>query len=171
MASGLFSNFSPWHIPAVFLGTTFTLGGLLPLRAPERAMREYGLPEGIVKSEPAQLAFGIYGSRVAAYGVALWTFYLRGEYHVVDTLLSLLFWWGTADLWICIKSGVPRTVPQMTTSPPITPPIIAPRFVEEPTDDELSSEELLLASAEVLCTVCVVLNVVSLETTDEVFDV
>ncbi|KAH7200228.1 centromere kinetochore component CENP-T-domain-containing protein [Fusarium oxysporum] len=109
MASGLFSNVSPWHIPAMFMGTAFTLGGLLPLRAPDRAMREYGLPEGIVRSEPAQLAFGIYGTRVAAYGVALWTFYLRGEYHVVDTLMSLLFLWGAADCWICIKAGVPRT--------------------------------------------------------------
>ncbi|KAI7761343.1 hypothetical protein LZL87_002158 [Fusarium oxysporum] len=109
MASGLFSNVSPWHIPAIFMGTAFTLGGLLPLRAPDRAMREYGLPEGIVRSEPAQLAFGIYGTRVAAYGVALWIFYLRGEYHVVDTLMSLLSLWGAADCWICIKAGVPRT--------------------------------------------------------------
>ncbi|RBQ70670.1 hypothetical protein FVER14953_02448 [Fusarium verticillioides] len=109
MASGLFSGVSPWHIPAMFIGTAFTLGGLLPLRAPDHAMREYGLPEGIARSEPAQLAFGIYGTRVAAYGVALWTFYLRGEYHVVDTLMSLLFLWGVADCWICIKAGVPGT--------------------------------------------------------------
>ncbi|KAF5685764.1 hypothetical protein FCIRC_3253 [Fusarium circinatum] len=109
MASVMFSNVSPWHIPAMFIGTAFTLGGLLPLRAPDRAMREYGLPEGIARSEPAQLAFGIYGTRVAAYGVALWTFYLRGEYHVVDTLMSLLCLWGAADCWICIKAGVPRT--------------------------------------------------------------
>ncbi|CAJ0548240.1 Ff.00g049940.m01.CDS01 [Fusarium sp. VM40] len=109
MASGLFSDFSPWHIPAMFIGTAFTLGGLLPFRAPARAMREYGLPEGIVRSEPAQTAFAIYGSRVSAYGLALWTFYLRREYHVVDTLLSMLFWWGVADLWVCLKAGAPRT--------------------------------------------------------------
>ncbi|KAF4952086.1 hypothetical protein FSARC_12718 [Fusarium sarcochroum] len=109
MASGLFSNFSPWHIPACFIGTAFTLGGLLPFRAPYRAMREYGLPEGIARSEPAGLAFAIYGARVSAYGVALWLFYLRRRYDVVDTLMSLLFWWGVADLWICLKAGATKT--------------------------------------------------------------
>lgn len=93
----------------MFIGTAFTLGGLLPFRAPARAMREYGLPEGIVRSEPAQTAFAIYGSRVSAYGLALWTFYLRREYHAVDTLMSMLFWWGVADLWVCLKAGAPRT--------------------------------------------------------------
>ncbi|KAI1067862.1 hypothetical protein LB507_010514 [Fusarium sp. FIESC RH6] len=109
MASGLFSNLSPWHIPAVFIGTTFTLGGLLPFKYPHRAMREYGLPEGIVRSEPAHAAFAIYGSRVSAYGLAIWLFYLRREYHVVDTLMSLLVWWGIADLWLCLKVGAPGT--------------------------------------------------------------
>ncbi|KAF5019479.1 hypothetical protein F66182_8518 [Fusarium sp. NRRL 66182] len=105
MASGAFSNFSPWHIPALFIGTAFTLGGLLPFRAPARAMREYGLPEGIARSEPAQTAFAIYGSRVSTYGLALWTFYLHRDYDVVDTLLGFLVFWGVADGWICLKAG------------------------------------------------------------------
>ncbi|GKU04322.1 efflux pump antibiotic resistance [Fusarium langsethiae] len=109
MASGLFSDFSPWHIPALFIGTAFSLGGLLPFRSPARAMREYGLPEGIARSETAHTAFAIYGSRVSAYGLAIWLFYARRQYDVVDTLMSLLFWWGAADLWICLKAGAPST--------------------------------------------------------------
>uniref|UniRef100_A0A098DED3 Uncharacterized protein n=3 Tax=Gibberella zeae TaxID=5518 RepID=A0A098DED3_GIBZE len=112
MASGLFANLSgisAWHIPAIFIGTAFTLGGLLPFRSPARAMREYGLPEGIARSEPAQTAFAVYGSRVSAYGLAIWLFYLRRQYDVVDTLLSLLVWWGTADLWICMRAGALST--------------------------------------------------------------
>jgi hypothetical protein len=58
------------------------------------------LPEGIARSEPAHTAFAIYGSRVSGYGLAIWIFYLRRQYHVVDTLMSLLFWRGAADLWI-----------------------------------------------------------------------
>ncbi|CEI61087.1 hypothetical protein FVEN_g13061 [Fusarium venenatum] len=109
MASGLFSDFSLWHIPAVFVATAFTFGGLLPFISPARAMREYGLPERIANSQPAHTAFAIYGSRVSAYGLALWYFYLSGQYSTVDTLISLTFWWGAADLYVCLKAGAPGT--------------------------------------------------------------
>lgn len=43
------------------------------------AIREYGLPEHIAKSEEAQAAFIIYGSRMTAWGMAMWIFYLRNN--------------------------------------------------------------------------------------------
>lgn len=56
-------------------------------------------------------------------------------------------------------------------SPPMTPPIMAPRLGEELPDDESSSEELLIASVEALCVISVVLDAVSLEVTEDVCDV
>ncbi|KAG8671750.1 hypothetical protein FPOAC2_05108 [Fusarium poae] len=109
MASGLFSDFSPWHIPAVFIATAFTFGGLLPFVSPARAIREYGLPERVANSQHAHTAFAIYGSRVTAYGILLWLCYLRRQYEMVDTLLSFLLLWGVADLYVCLKAGAPGT--------------------------------------------------------------
>ncbi|KAI8722445.1 hypothetical protein NCS52_00388400 [Fusarium sp. LHS14.1] len=107
MASGAFSSFSPWHIPPLFIASAFTLGGLLPFVNPARAIREFGLPEGIARSQPAHTCFAVYGSRVSIMGVSMWIFYLRGELKTLDTLMALLFWAGVADGYLCWKEGVP----------------------------------------------------------------
>lgn len=58
-------------------------------------------------------------------------------------------------------------VPQMTTSPPMTPPMIGPRLSEEPSGGPLS-EKVLLTSAEVVGAIPVLLDVVLLGSTDDV---
>src|SRR5689334_2041826 len=58
-------------------------------------------------------------------------------------------------------------VPQMTTSPLMTPPMIGPRLFEEASEGP-SSEEVLLTSAEVLCAAPVLLVVVFLGSADDV---
>lgn len=101
------TSISPWHIPPLFIATAFTLGGLLPLYAPRRAMLEYGLPERIAAAPAAHTPFAIYGSRTTILGVALWIFYLRGQLREVDTLLGLLVGAGAVDGYLCWKEGVP----------------------------------------------------------------
>ncbi|KAM5349469.1 hypothetical protein ACJ41O_005974 [Fusarium nematophilum] len=100
-------SFSAWHIPPLFIATAFTLGGLLPFWNPSRAMREYGLPDRIATSQTAHTPFAIYGSRVSILGVAMWTFYLRGDFRSLDTIMGLLLGAGVADGYLCWKEGVP----------------------------------------------------------------
>ncbi|KAH7160666.1 hypothetical protein EDB81DRAFT_782735 [Dactylonectria macrodidyma] len=100
-------SFSPWHIPPLFIATAFTFGGLLPFWNPSRAIREYGLPDRIATSRDAHTCFAIYGSRTSIFGVALWTFYLRGDFKALDTLMGLLVGAGAFDGYLCWKEGVP----------------------------------------------------------------
>ncbi|KAF4470252.1 efflux pump antibiotic resistance [Fusarium albosuccineum] len=112
------SNFSPLHIPPLVIATGFTLGGgLLPLWNSSRAMREYGLPERFVASKQAHTPFILYGNRTSIIGAALWIFYFRQDYRSVDTIMSLLFWAGAADGYLCWKEGVPgRALFRFTSS-------------------------------------------------------
>jgi hypothetical protein len=107
MASLNLPAFSAWHIPPLFIATTFTLGGLLPFFNPRRAMREFGLPESLASSPAAHTPFAVYGSRMTLLGMALWTFYLRGDLRAIDTIMSLLLVAGVADGYVCWKEGVP----------------------------------------------------------------
>lgn len=95
------------HIPALFVGTAFVLGGGLPFWSAESAMRHFGLPAGRAAQEPAQAVFPIYGSRVQIHGLCIWIFYLQGNLAVVDTLLAVLVYAGMVDWWICRREGVP----------------------------------------------------------------
>lgn len=62
-------------------------------------------------------------------------------------------------------------VPQITTSPPMTPPMMAPTLGEGLPDESPSSEELLVPSVEALFVISVVLDDVSLEMTKDIRDV
>ncbi|CAG9952196.1 unnamed protein product [Clonostachys rosea f. rosea IK726] len=99
--------FSPRHIPPLFIATAFTLGGLLPLWNPARAIREYGLPERVAESPTAHSPFAAYGSRTTIIGVVMWTLYIRREYRSLDTVMSLLLFAGGVDGYLCWKEGVP----------------------------------------------------------------
>lgn len=59
------------------------------------------------------------------------------------------------------------TVAQITTSPPRTPPMMAPRLFGESLE-ESSSDELLVVSVEVFSAAWTVLDIVSVGTTDDV---
>ncbi|KAH6999129.1 hypothetical protein EDB80DRAFT_60611 [Ilyonectria destructans] len=100
-------RFSPWHIPPLFIATTFTFGGMLPFWKPARAIQEFGLPDHIAKSREAHTCFAAYGSRMSMFGIAIYTFYFRGDHRSLDTILSLLVVAGAADGYLCWKEGVP----------------------------------------------------------------
>ncbi|KAI9152317.1 hypothetical protein HJFPF1_09547 [Paramyrothecium foliicola] len=98
-------TFSPWHIPPLFIATTFTFGGILPFYRPARAIQEFGLPAHIVASREAHSTFAIYGSRMSMLGLLIYSSYFRSDFKTLDTILQLLVIAGTADGWICWKEG------------------------------------------------------------------
>lgn len=79
--------FSPRHIPVIFQGTAYVVGGALTYVNPRQAILTFGLPEDIATSPPAQLYSTIDGSRCITLGVLLWLFYLQGNLAAVDTVL------------------------------------------------------------------------------------
>lgn len=61
------------HLPALFLATSFTFGGLWPLwnaKAAEAAIHAFGLPDRIASSPEAQSTFIIYSSRMTIMGAS-----------------------------------------------------------------------------------------------------
>jgi len=52
------ASFSLYHIPTLFVATATTFGGLIPFFNAEDAIREFGLPERIAISKPAQVRLG-----------------------------------------------------------------------------------------------------------------
>lgn len=101
------ANFSVTHIPALFIGSAFIVGGGLPFYSAKRAMLEFGLSPRRAEQEAAQAIFPIYGSRVQIHGLAIWIFYLQGKLEVVDTMLAVLIYAGIVDWYICAQDGMP----------------------------------------------------------------
>ncbi|KAE9574525.1 hypothetical protein CGMCC3_g9618 [Colletotrichum fructicola] len=100
-------RFHPVHALPLLLATTFTIGGAMPLWNPSGAIREFGLPEHIQTSTEAQSAWKIYGIRMSLWGVAMWTFFLRGNFEALDTMMSLFVGMGAVDGYVCYCEGVP----------------------------------------------------------------
>lgn len=69
------------------------------------AIREYGLPDRISLSKEAQSAFVIYGSRMTAWGAAMWVFYLKGNLKAFDTMLAFLLYVSMVDCYVCWQEG------------------------------------------------------------------
>jgi hypothetical protein len=80
----------------------------MPMFAPVRAIREFGLPDSIANSHGGQVYAKVYGTRATIHGAALWIFYLQGNLEAVDTNLALLLWVGFMDGYICWQEGAPK---------------------------------------------------------------
>ena len=97
------------HFPPLLIATTFTFGGLMPLWNAEGAILEFGLPMRIAMNPSAQAVMKVSSARVTAIGLALWAFYLQGQFTAVDTILTTLGWIGIVDGYVCWKEDVPRS--------------------------------------------------------------
>ncbi|KAL4877416.1 hypothetical protein BJY04DRAFT_198326 [Aspergillus karnatakaensis] len=100
-------HFTLHHLPPLFVATATTLGGTIPFFAPERATLDFGLPQRIAISKPAQSVMILQGGRITALGLALWTFYIQGKLEEFDTILAILGYVGLVDGYVCWKEGVP----------------------------------------------------------------
>lgn len=95
------------HVPALFIATTFTFGGALPLFNPRRATEEFGLSQRIATSKEANEIFKVYGSRMTMMGLMIYTFYYKQMYSSIDILMTTLGWAGLVDGYICWRDDLP----------------------------------------------------------------
>jgi hypothetical protein len=112
----MFEGFSLRHIPPLFLATTFTVGGFMPLWDPEGAIRLYGLPPRIATSKTAHPVMILSSARISAIGMSIWMLYLRKNYEAVDVVLITFGWIGVIDGYVCWKEGVPGKAVMRSTS-------------------------------------------------------
>jgi hypothetical protein len=103
----MFHPFRLTHIPTIFVASALTFGGMVPLLAPEAAIREMGLPLRLAKSAEAQSIMTLGMGRTTVIGIALWTFYLQDKFEEVDTLLAILgAYLGAIDAWVGMTAMV-----------------------------------------------------------------
>jgi hypothetical protein len=100
-------SFTYTHILSLFGATALTFGGMLPLVNPTSAIRGMGFPPRIHNPPAAHTIMALGMARTTVIGTALWTFYLKGKYEEVDTLLVILGGYlGAIDAWVCGKEGM-----------------------------------------------------------------
>ncbi|KAJ5327715.1 hypothetical protein N7452_008105 [Penicillium brevicompactum] len=103
----MLGHFAITHIPPLFVTAALTFGGLIPLFDAEFAIREFGLPNQAAISKPAQSLMMTSAGRGTAIGLALTTLYLQGKLIEFDTVLSVLWFVGIIDGYVCWREGVP----------------------------------------------------------------
>ncbi len=101
-------NFALLHIPPLFVATAMTFGGLIPFFSAEFAILEFGLPSHVAISKPAQSIMIVSSARITAIGMAVFTFYFRGQFEAVDTILLILGYVGLVDGYVCWLEDVSR---------------------------------------------------------------
>ncbi|KAJ6519174.1 hypothetical protein C8R45DRAFT_950423 [Mycena sanguinolenta] len=95
------------HIPPLFVATALTFGNVWPFFDGHGAIREFGLPEHVAVSSPAQSIMKLNSGRGTALGLTLFAFYFQRKYAAFDTVMSCLFCVGLADGYVCWREGVP----------------------------------------------------------------
>jgi hypothetical protein len=104
----MFENFTLSHVPALFIATALTFGGMVPIFNAKSAIREMGFPQRLYDSKEAQSIMTLGMGRTTVIGLALYTFYFQDKFVEVDALLSILgAYLGTIDAYVCVKEGVP----------------------------------------------------------------
>ncbi|EEH48600.2 uncharacterized protein PADG_04679 [Paracoccidioides brasiliensis Pb18] len=112
----MFAHFTPRHIPPLLVAAAMTFGGLIPFYNAEYAIKEFGLPQRIAVSKPAQSVMLTASARISAIGLALWAFYSQGKLAEFDTILITLGYVGLVDGYVCWREGVPvRAVFRVTS--------------------------------------------------------
>ncbi|EED23822.1 efflux pump antibiotic resistance protein, putative [Talaromyces stipitatus ATCC 10500] len=113
----MFENFNLFHVPSLFVATAVTFGGLIPFFNAEYAIVEFGLPQRIANSKPAQSVMILSSARGTAIGIALFTFYFQGKLVEFDTVLTILgAYVGLVDGYVCLREDVPNKAVFRTAS-------------------------------------------------------
>jgi hypothetical protein len=95
------------HIPALFVATALTFGGMVPIFDAKFAIRETGFSQRLYNSKEAQSIMTLGMGRTTVIGLALYTYYFQGKFVEEDTLLSILgAYLGAIDAYVCVKEGV-----------------------------------------------------------------
>ncbi|KAJ7033127.1 hypothetical protein C8F04DRAFT_1210959 [Mycena alexandri] len=104
----MFEHFSPRHLPALFITTTMTLGGMWPMLNARRAMLEFGLPARIAENPAAAPVMVVGTVRTTIIGLLMLNFYARGQLEVVDTIMAVTgAYAGLVDSYVVWEEGNP----------------------------------------------------------------
>ncbi|KAI6080689.1 hypothetical protein F4821DRAFT_265673 [Hypoxylon rubiginosum] len=102
----MFSHFTPRHIPALFVATTMTFGGMWPLLDARSAMLEFGMPAHVAEAPAARPAFVVGNVRTTVIGSLVFIFYARGQLDAVDTIMAVTgAYAGLVDSWVVWREG------------------------------------------------------------------
>lgn len=104
----MFEHFELRHILPLFIATTTTIGGMMPLWNAEKAIRTFGFPQHIADCKPAHPVMACGSARVSVTGIALWALYLKGHFEAMDIVLASIGWLALVDGYVCVQEGVPR---------------------------------------------------------------
>ena len=96
------------HIPVLFVASALTFGGMWANWDPHAAALEFGLPQHVADSLPAQSVMILSSGRGSAIGLAILVLYFKKQYVAIDTILISLLYVGFIDGWICWREGVPN---------------------------------------------------------------
>lgn len=100
--------FDPWHIPALFVASALTFGGMWPYFDATSAIQDFGLPKRIANSKEARGVFLVSASRTTVIGAIMFAFYFQDKLADVDTVMVILgSYVGAADGYVCWREGVP----------------------------------------------------------------
>lgn len=113
----MFDHFSLFHLPPLFVAAATTFGGLIPFFNAEYAILEFGLPQRIASSRPAQSVMILSSGRITAIGMSLFAFYFQGKLVEFDTVLTILgAYVGLVDGYVCLREDVPNKAVFRTAS-------------------------------------------------------
>ncbi|KXH65714.1 hypothetical protein CSAL01_03224 [Colletotrichum salicis] len=102
------SSLNPRQILPLFVATTTTFGGLFALFNPAGSIKAFGLPHRIASSPIAHATFSLASARTSVIGLLIYTFYVRGDFGAIDTvLLTSGLYCGIVDGYVCYKEGEP----------------------------------------------------------------
>lgn len=79
----------------------------MPFFNAEYAILEFGLPQRIAISKPAQSIMIVSSARITAIGLAMFIFYWQENFAAVDTIMTTLGYVGLVDGYVCWREGVP----------------------------------------------------------------
>ncbi|GAB1318483.1 hypothetical protein MFIFM68171_08693 [Madurella fahalii] len=99
-------NFNPRHILPLFVATTTTIGGILPLFNPRGAMVEFGFPAHVAETRAAHAVMVAGQTRTTVLGLLYFIFYFQGKYAELDTVLAVFGGYaGLLDCYVVWKGG------------------------------------------------------------------
>lgn len=106
----MLKNFTFRHLPALFVASTSTISSLWAILNPQSALHGFGFPSAIARSSAAGPIIVVGQARLTVIGLTIFTFYARGEYGTVDTILSILgVYAGLVDSCTVWRSGGPMS--------------------------------------------------------------
>lgn len=101
-------GFSLRHLPPLFIGFSVTIACGISYFDIPAGIRAYGLPERIASSPSAVSPWLLYVNRMQTVGMMILVFYAKGEYAAVDTVMAFVGVHAIADVYVCLKEGVPN---------------------------------------------------------------